>query len=51
MPLTDEESLRRFGVPASAVNGQLPEHAQRIYRGLTLTRASPTAVRSTRYLH
>lgn len=36
VPLTDEESLRRFGVPASAVNGQLPEHAQRIYRGLNV---------------
>lgn len=35
-PLSDNESLRRFGVPAEALNRQMPQHNQRIYRGLNV---------------
>ena len=35
-PLTDQESLRRFGVPAKALDKALPQHSQRIYRGLNI---------------
>lgn len=35
-PITDTESLRRFGVPAKALNQQLAQHNQRIYRGLNI---------------
>ena len=31
-PISDEESLRRFGVPAQALNKRAPEHAQRLAR-------------------
>ena len=35
-PLSDSESLRRFGVPAEAVNAQMAQHNQRVYRGLNI---------------
>lgn len=35
-PISDEESLRRFGVPAQALNKRAPEHAQRLFRGLNI---------------
>ena len=35
-PISDEESLRRFGVPAQALNERAPEHAQRLFRGMNI---------------
>lgn len=34
--LTDDESLRRFGVPAKALTKAAPEHTQRLFRGLNI---------------
>ena len=35
LPLTDAESLRRFGVPAAALR-KAPEHRDRLFRGLNI---------------
>ena len=35
-PITDEESLRRFGVPAAALDKRMPKHSQRLYHGLNI---------------
>ena len=34
--LTDSEALRRFGVPAKALDKTMPEHTQRLFRGLNI---------------
>lgn len=35
-PLTDRESLRRFGVPADALTRKAPEHRDRLFHGLNI---------------
>lgn len=35
-PLTDNESLRRFGVPADALTRKAPEHRNRLFHGLNI---------------
>lgn len=35
-PITDQEALRRFGVPAAALDKTMPEHTQRLFRGLNV---------------